>query len=153
MTTFNVSAKSSHDTMSRVHPSSIRNTASILDRKKSFLAGDCFVPKNVVPDDEGSPISNVPFEVARKDRVFDSSRRSIQSLIENDMLPQNPRYTNFLPKSVFLAPGEVLDDSLVYDKDPAARLTFEDGYISPRSLAQRKIQRTAQNPYKGCNLK
>jgi hypothetical protein len=54
---------------------------------------------------------------------------------------------------VFLAPGEVLDDSLVYDKDPAARLTFEDGYISPRSLAQRKIQRAAQNPYKGCNLK
>jgi hypothetical protein len=149
MASFNVSAKYGQDTMSRVHPSSTRNTASILDRKKSLLAGDCFVLKSVVPDEEGSPISRVPFEIARKDRVFDSSRRTIQSLIENDMLPQNPRYNNFLPKSVFLAPGEVLDDALIYDKDPAARLTHHEGYISPRTLAQRETKRIAQNPYEG----
>lgn len=149
MTTFNVTAKYGHDSMSRIHPSSIRNTASILDRKKSALAGDCFVLKSVVPDEEGSPISQVPFEISRKDRVFDSSRRTIQSLIENDMLPHNPRYNNFLPKSVFLAPGEVLDDTLIYDQDPAARLAFADGYVSPRTLAQRQTKRTSQNPDKG----
>jgi hypothetical protein len=149
MTSFNVTAKYGQDTMSRIHPSSIRNTASILDRKKSLLAGDCFVLKNVVPDEEGSPISRVPFEISRKDRVFDSSRRTVQCLIENDMLPQNPRYNNFLPKSVFLAPGEVIDDALIYDKDPAARLTHHEGYISPRTLARRETKRSPQNPYKG----
>ena len=150
MASFNVSAKYSETTFSKIHPSSIRNTASILDRKKSSLAGDCFVQKSVVPDEEGSPISQVPFEIAKKDRVFvESHRRTIMSLVENDMLPNNPRYNNFLPKSVFLAPGEVLDDSLIYDQDPAARLAFHDGYVSPRTLAQRQTKRTAQNPDKG----
>jgi hypothetical protein len=153
MTSFNPSAAYSHAAMSRVHPSSIRNTASILDRKKSLLAGDCFVLKSVAPDDEGSPISQVPFEISRKDRVFESSRRTIQSLIENDMLPQNPRYNNFLPKSTFMAPGEVLDDAIIYEKDPAARFTRDDGYISPRSLAHRETKRIAQNPYKGAASK
>jgi hypothetical protein len=149
--TFNVSATYSQMYMSKVHPSSIRNTASILDRKKSTLAGDCFVSKSVVPDDEGPPISRVPFDIARKDRVFDASRRTVQSLVENDMLPQNPRYNNFLPKSLFLAPGEVLDDTLIYDKDPAARITHHDGYISPRTRAHTEKQRMPQNPFKKHN--
>jgi hypothetical protein len=153
MASFNVTAKYAYDSMSRIHPSSIRNTASILDRKKSVLAGDCFIHKSAVPDEDGSPISQAPFEISRKDRVFDSSRRTVQSLIENDMLPQNPRYTNFLPKSVFLAPGEVLDDTLIYEKDPAARLAHHDGYVSPRSLAQRELKRDAQNPYTGTSSK
>jgi len=147
MASFNVSAKYSETTFSKIHPSSIRNTASILDRKKSSLAGDCFVQKSVVPDEEGSPISQVPFEIAKKDRVFvESHRRTIMSLVENDMLPNNPRYNNFLPKSSFLMPGEVLDDSVIYENDPAARLTQLDGYISPRSIARRETKRIAHFP-------
>ena len=153
MASFQVSAKYSQATFSKMHPSSIRNTASILDRKKSSLAGDCFVQKSVVPDEEGSPISQVPFEIARKDRVFDESRRTIQSLVENDMLPHNPRYQNFLPKTSFLMPGEVLDDGLIYEKDPAARLAQLEGYISPREQARRQTNRIAHYPIKDSTVK